>query len=140
LNISGLSTSKLLGNFDHLTNFTIDNSNTNYPLSNFSEISSSFPVLENLILNNMQLPNTLDLSNCTKLKVLDLSNTTNLETVILPQNTRLKTVVLPECIKNLNIYNNSGLTNLEFEGTENLESIYIDCAKIGLFDVRAFCE
>ena len=97
------------------------------------------PVLEKLSLRSVELPSTLSLANCFKLIELDLSNSI-VQSVVFPISGRLKTVILPETIKSLEIYNNPGLQNITFESYDNIENVYIDCAKCGNFNVADFCE
>nr|DAR48559.1 MAG TPA: Toll-like receptor 2, Variable lymphocyte, TLR1, Pam3CSK4, lipopeptide, innate [Bacteriophage sp.] len=94
LDITGLTQSDFISTFDRVTNFTIDNTNVDkyndlfgkdYPKLNISLFTASFPVVEELNLKNVPLPDILDLSKCTKLKTLNLSNST-VKRVILPAN------------------------------------------------------
>ena len=79
-----------------MTNLTIDNNNLyniddggnktikpffgqlpngdNYPELNIASFTASMPVIEDLTLNNIKLPDGLDLSKFTKLKNIDLTN------------------------------------------------------------------
>mgnify|MGYP002672113268 CR=1 FL=1 len=87
----------------------------------------------------MTLPDEMDLSKFLKLETIDLSNTTT-KNVIFPQSDRLKNVILPNTIEAFRIYSNNGLSDITFEGLNKLETVYIDCANVGSFDVANFCE
>lgn len=148
LNILGLKINKLDANFSRTTDFEIDNNKLqdyghlfpeDYPELLISSFVPSFPVLENLVLRKVSLPEELDLSNFIKLQTIDLTDT-NTKNVILPQTGRLKTIILPGTIETFRIYNNIGLESVEFESLANLKTVYIDCDKIGLFDIEDFCE
>lgn len=140
LNILGSNESKL-PSLQRGTDLYIDNDDAISGVSLFklTEFNGNYPVLENLSLKNIELPSTLSLTNCSKLRSIDLTGSTTQE-VVLPISGRLQTVILPNTIKKFEIYNNPGLTNVTFEGYDNIETIYIDCAKCGAFDVSAFCE
>ena len=148
LNITGLLEQNFDPDLSRTVSFTIDNANidsnsdlfgTEWPDTAFTGMNANMPVVETLTLNNIQLPDTLDLSKYFKLKTLDLTNAIT-EYVIFPQSGRLNTVILPGSIKTFRVYNNPGLTNVTFKGLSNLETIYIDCNKCGAFDVANFCE
>lgn len=148
LNILGLKMSDISSNFARATDFQIDNAQlddypslfpSNYPDLSVSSFSPSFPVLESLTLRNMTLPTELDLSKFLKLQTIDLSKTTT-KSVIFPQTGRLKNATLPESIEAFRIYDNPGLTDITFEGLNNLATVYIDCANVGSFNVDNFCE
>jgi len=97
------------------------------------------PVIENMTLNNIKLPTGLDLSGFTKLKKLDLTNAQT-EDITFPESGRLQTIILPNTIKTLKLYNNSGLQSITFQGISNLETVYLNCAAVGQFDINAFLE
>ena len=151
--IIGLKRSVLDADFGRVTNFYIDNdalTNTNheyyssifgadYPELSLASITASFPVLQNLTLRNMSLPEELDLSTYLKLETVDLSNTTT-KNVIFPQTGRLKNVILPNSIETFRIYDNPGLTDIVFQGLGNLKTVFIDCNNVGSFNVANFCE
>jgi hypothetical protein len=99
----------------------------------------SFPVLESLTLRNMTLPTEMDLSKFLKLETIDFSKTTT-KSVVFPQTGRLKNVILPDTIETFRIYDNPGLTDITFEGLNNLSTVYVDCDNVGSFDVANFCE
>lgn len=149
LSITGLQINTLDGSFNTAVDFTINNDlleeNTdifgeNYPPLMITEnITADFPVLEHLNLVNVVLPKELVLSNYKKLQTVNLSNS-NTEAVVFPQTGIFNSITLPSTIKNFEIYNNPGLETVVFEGYDNIENIYIDCAKCGKFDVANFCE
>ena len=161
LDITGLYYSNFNINLTHSTDLTIDNNNLydiddqgnktikpefgqlinggDYPELNIAVFSDSMPVMENLTLNNIKLPTGLDLSKFTKLKNLDLTNAIT-EDVTLPESGRLQTIILPATIKTFKLYNNSGIQTVTFQGIDNLETVYLNCAAVGQFDVNAFLE
>ena len=161
LDITGLYYSNFKIDLTHSTDLTIDNNNLydiddqgnktiktefgqlinggDYPELNIAAFSASMPVMENLTLNNIKLPSGLDLSKFTKLKTLDLTNAQT-EDVILPESGRLQTIILPATIKTFKLYNNSGIQTVTFQGIDNLEIVYLNCAAVGQFDVNAFLE
>lgn len=164
LTITGLTLTKFSGYFERAVDFTIDNDkiseNSNFFGPTWPEMSITdtmttvgLPVVRNLNLNDITLPDTTDLSAYYKLNTLNLLGAST-KYVILPRTGNLKNVTLPSTIKELRIYNNPGLEKLEIveevvdnnknviiqENLSNLEIVYIDCAKCGAFDVEAFCE
>lgn len=148
LNILGLKMSTIDANFARATEFQVDNAQlkdyislfpSNYPDLAISLFTPSFPVLESLTLRNMTLPTEMDLSKFLKLETIDLSKTTT-KSVLLPQTGRLKNVILPNTIETFRIYDNPGLTDITFEGLNNLATVYIDCDNVGSFNVANFCE
>ena len=148
LNIVGLKRPSLDPDYSRVIEFKIDNDDLytyksffgeDYPELSLSSVTANFPVLEKLTLNNMDLQEELDFSTYYKLKDLDLTGT-NVKNVIFPQTGRLANLVLPDTITTFRLYNNPGLKSVDFAGTDNLKTIYIDCAKCGEFDVNAFCE
>ena len=148
LNITGLKRPSLDPDYSRMVEFKIDNDELDnnksffgedYPRLSLSSVTANFPVLEKLTLNNMSLQEELDFSTYYKLKDLDLTGT-NVKYVIFPQTGRLANVILPDTITTFRIYDNPGLENIEFAGIDNLQTVYIDCAKCGALDVNAFCE
>lgn len=148
LSITGLLVDNLNANFATTTDLTIDNnlidSNADlfeetYPKVAFAEFTPDFPVLENLNLVSVSLPKELNLSKFYKLQNINLSNSI-VESVIFPQTSVLTTITLPESIKTFELYNNPNLKTITFEGYDNIETVYIDCAKCGDFDIANFCE
>lgn len=104
-------------------------------------INLETPVLTKLDLTGVSSLTTinLDSDHTPKLQEVYLTGT-NITNVNLPTGSRLKTVHFPEALQNLYIYNNPGLTDVQFESYANLKSVYIDCAKCGEFNVNEFCE
>lgn len=161
LDITGLYYSNIAADFGHMTNLTIDNNNLyniddsgnktikpffgqlpngdNYPELNIASFTASMPVIEDLTLNNIKLPDGLDLSKFTKLQNIDLTNAQTSD-ITFPESGRLKTLILPNTIKTFRLYNNSGIQTVTFQGIDNLETVYLNCAAIGQFDVNAFLE
>lgn len=140
LNILGSNESKL-PSLQRGTDLYIDNENVVSGVSQFklTQFDGKYPVLESLSLKNIELPSTLPLTDCVKLKSIDLTGSITQE-VALPISGRLQTMILPNTIKKFEINNNPGLTSVTFEGYDNIETVYIDCAKCGEFDVSDFCE
>lgn len=150
LSITGLTTSNLTGVFDRSTDFTIDNNKlkeySSFFGTNWTEMSIrdsikslKLPIVENLNLNKMVLPDTTDLSNYYKLKNLNLLES-NTKYVVFPRTGKLSIVKLPATIEEFRIYDNPGLQTVDFESLQNLKKVYIDCDKCGNFDVADFCE
>ena len=140
LNILGSNESKL-PSLQRGTDLYIDNENVVSGVSRFklTQFDGKYPVLESLSLKNIELPSTLSLTDCVKLKSIDLTGSITQE-IALPISGRLQTMILPNTIKKFEINNNPGLTSVTFEGYDNIETVYIDCAKCGEFDVSEFCE
>ena len=162
LDITGLHYSTFGADLRHTVEFTVDNDNLydinpntgaktikqfygqlpngeDYPEFQIAQFQASFPVIEDLTLNNIKLPAGLDLSKFTKLKNVDLTNAQT-EDVIFPESGRLETIVLPNTIKTFKLYNNSGIQTVTFQGLDNLEAVYLNCSAVGQFDVNAFLE
>ena len=161
LNITGLYYSNFNIDLSHSTDLTIDNNNLynidgqgnktikpefgqllnggDYPELNIASFAASMPVMENLTLNNIKLPAGLDLSKFTKLKKIDLTNT-NTEDITFPESGRLQMIILPSTIKTLRLYNNSGIQSITFQGISNLETVYLNCAAVGQFNINSFLE
>lgn len=112
-------------------------------ISNFLPpmINLETPVLTKLDLTGVSSLTTinLDSDHTPKLQEVYLTGT-NITNVTLPTGSRLKTVHFPGTLQNLYIFNNPGLVDVQFENYSNLNTIYIDCAKCGKFDVSEFCE
>ena len=152
LSITGLKNPDFGGKtsrLDKLTELTVDNQllednvaffGADYPEYQIDNILASFAVLKDLKLRNLKLPDTVPLQNFYKLESIDLEGSSRVTEVILPQTGRLKTIKLPESIELFRIYNNPGLIDVSFEGFNNLNTVYIDCAKCGLFNVEQFCN
>ena len=98
-------------------------------------------VLEKLDLTNVQSLSAinLDSGHTPKLKEIILTGT-KISNVTLPEGDRLTTIHFPAALTNLTITNNNGLTDVQFEGLNNLSTVNIDCSKVGSFDVANFCE
>lgn len=161
LDITGLYYSNIAADFGHMINLTIDNNNLyniddggnktikpffgqlpngdNYPELNIASFTASMPVIEDLTLNNIKLPDGLDLSKFTKLQNIDLTNAQTSD-ITFPESGRLQTIILPNTIKTLKLYNNSGIQSIIFQGIENLETVYLNCAAVGQFDINNFLE
>lgn len=159
LSITGLSVPDLKGSFDRATSFEIDNSKLSDSFFNgwsqftMNSNQAQLPVVQNLSLRFVTLPDTISLLTYHKLKTLDLTGSTT-KYVEFPQTGNLSEVILPSTITEFRIYNNPGLTSVEILNTaqdqngntvseydiSNLETVYIDCSKCGAFDVAAFCE
>jgi hypothetical protein len=160
LDITGLHYSNLNANFEHMTDFTVDNDNlynidgnnkaikpfygelqdgVDYPEFSIAAFTASFPVLESLSLRNMQLPTGLDLSQFSKLQSVDLTNST-VHDVTFPESGGLKNIILPDTITTFKLYNNKGIESVTFQGIDNLETVYLNCAAVGQFNVNAFIE
>lgn len=113
---------------------------SDYPEYYIDDIKASFAVLKNLTLRNLKLPDTVPLQNFYKLESIDLYGSSRVSEVIFPQTGRLKTMSLPSTLTKFRIYNNPGLIDVEFEGCNNIETVYVDCDKCGQFNVEAFCN
>jgi hypothetical protein len=59
--------------------------------------------------------------------------------VIFPETGTLQVITIP-AVKKFQIYNNPGLVEVNIAGVENMEEVYIDCAKCGQFNVASFLE
>lgn len=152
LSITGLTLTSLTGNFDKSVNFEIDNAKVEDNIDFFGEewpgmaitdtiTNMILPVVQTLNLKQMILPDTLDLSTYYKLQKLDVTGSST-KYIIFPQTGHFTSVAMPATINQFRIYNNPGLTSesITFEGYDNIETVYIDCAKCGQFDVSQFCE
>lgn len=145
LNILGLATSALALKGERLTELTIDNSEmSNYPIftnrpgSSFSGVTAQLPVLENLSLRNVSLGEVINCSEYVKLVNIDLSGS-YVNQVVFPETGTLQVITIP-AVKIFKIYNNPGLVEVNIAGVENMEEVYIDCAKCGQFNVASFLE
>jgi hypothetical protein len=164
LSITGIALTSMTGHFSRAIDFEIDNAKiaenvdffgADWPKMAITDTITSvgLPVVEDLKLKQMALPDTLDLSAYYKLKNLDLTESTT-KYVVFPQTGILENITLPNSIEALRIYNNPGLKDLKVvslykdennntlskEDLSNLKVIYIDCAKCGQFNVEEFCE
>lgn len=134
--------------FDALTSFTLDNDiieqnpslfESEYPRLSISAFPQNIPSIEELNIRNISMSNKLDISNFYKLKSLDLTGSTITE-IILPQTNSLQNIILPESLEIFEIYNNPGLTSVDYSTCKSLKTVYIDCAKCGDFNVEDFIE
>lgn len=134
--------------FDALTSFTLDNDiieqnpslfESDYPRLSISAFPQNIPSIEELNIRNISMSNKLDLSNFYKLKSLDLTGSTITE-IILPQTNSLQNIILPESLEIFEIYNNPGLTSVDYSTCKSLKTVYIDCAKCGDFNIEDFIE
>lgn len=149
LSITGLQTNDINGNFASTTELIIDNKiitedktglfGQDYPVLNLAKLSANLPVIEKLSLRNLQLPSEINLESFHKLQSIDLTGST-VSNVIFPQTGLFVEAKLPASIKTFEIYNNPKLSEVTFESTGNLETIFIDGEKCTSFDISAFCE
>jgi hypothetical protein len=123
------------------TEIHIDNNTAKSGIKLFklTQFNGNYPVLEDLTFKNVELPDTLPLDKCVKLKKVNLSES-KVKKVVLPISGRLTDLLLPATITDFEIYNNPGLKTVEFEGYDNINTIYIDGSKCGEFDIANFCE
>ena len=98
-------------------------------------------MLEKLDLTNVRSLTTinLDSKHTPKLKEVILTGT-NIATVVLPTGSRLTKIHYPAALTSLIITDNEGLQEVRFESLNNLETVDINCAKVGQFDISNFCE
>lgn len=159
LSITGLSVPDLTGSFDRATTFEIDNNKLSdsffdgWAQFTMNSNNAQLPVVQNLSLKYITLPDQISFLSYHKLKTLDLTGSTT-KYVEFPQTGNLSDVILPSTITEFRIYSNTGLNNVSIINTSkdeynnivytddisNLETVYIDCSKCGNFDVAAFCE
>ena len=159
LSITGLSVPDLTGSFDRATTFEIDNSKLSEAFfkdwSQFTMNSNNaqLPVVQNLKLRYITLPDQISFLTYHKLKTLDLTGSST-KYVEFPQTGNLSDIILPSTITEFRIYNNPGLKSVQILETykdqngndindpniSNLRTVYIDCSKCGEFDVADFCE
>lgn len=145
--ITGLTTAQFSPRFDRVTNFTVDNANivkypelfgSDFPKLAISDYNAKLPVVEELNLKNISLPDTMDLSTYTKLRTLNLSGST-VKRVILPSN--VQDITLPTTIETFELYN--PVNSITFEGYDNIKVVYIDNIDLfnnSKFDVIDFCN
>ena len=159
LSITGLAVPDLSGSFERVTSFEIDNNKLSDPFFNdwsqfiMNSNNAKLPVVQNLNLKSITLPDQLSLLSYHKLQNLDLTGSAT-KYVEFPQTGNLKTVILPSTITEFRIYNNPGLESVQILSTQidengntlnqedlsNLKTVYIDCSKCGNLDVEDFCE
>ena len=142
LKLRGYQNSSLKASYSSLLEITIDNNDRgDFPESAFTDSGwvPDFPVAQKITFANMQLPDTLDFSNSVKLQTLNLSGST-INRVILPKSSHLKEIILPATIQRLEIYNDPNLKTVTLEGLDKLNTIDINCNKVGSFDLSQFCD
>lgn len=159
LSITGLSVPDLSGAFERAVDFEIDNNKLSDAFFNgwsqftMNSNQASLPVVQNLSLKYITLPDTISLLSYHKLKTLDLTGSST-KYVEFPQTGNLSNVTLPSTITEFRIYNNPGLKEVRIIETSqdeygnsvytddisNLRTVYIDCSKCGEFNVAEFCE
>lgn len=124
-----------------LLEFSVNTGTDALPLFQPPSLTLKCDVLEKLDLTNVRSLSTinLDSDHTPKLKEVILTGT-NIANVTLPVGSRLTKVHYPAALTNLVISNNEGLQEVVFESLNNLETVDINCAKIGQFDITNFCE
>ena len=124
-----------------LLEFSANTGTDDLPLFQPPSLTLNCKVLEKLDLTNVGSLTTinLDSEHTPKLKEVILTGT-NISNVTLPIGSRLTKVHYPAALTNLVISNNEGLEEVKFEGLNNLETVDINCAKVGQFDITNFCE
>ena len=124
-----------------LLEFSVNTGTKDLPLFQPPALNLKTDVLEKLDLTNVRSLTTinLDSEHTPKLKEVILTGT-NIATVTLPVGSRLTKVHYPAALTNLTITNNEGLQEVVFEGLNNLETVDINCAKVGQFNISDFCE
>lgn len=129
-----LSTPKLL-------EFSVNTGSDALPLFQPPSLTLKCDVLEKLDLTNVRSLTTinLDSAHTPKLKEVILTGT-NISNVTLPTGSRLTKIHYPASLTSLVITDNEGLQEVRFESLNNLETVNINCAKVGQFDIANFCE
>lgn len=124
-----------------LLEFSVNTGTNKLPLFQPPSLTLKCDVLEKLDLTNVRSLTTinLDSAHTPKLKEVILTGT-NIANVTLPTGSRLTKVHYPAALTNLTISNNEGLQEVVFEGLNNLETVDINCAKVGQFNISDFCE
>lgn len=124
-----------------LLEFSANTGTDKLPLFQPPALNLDTEVLEKLDLTNVRSLTTinLDSEHTPKLKEVILTGT-NIATVTLPVGSRLTKVHYPATLTNLTITDNEGLQEVVFEGLNNLETVNINCAKVGQFNISNFCE
>ena len=124
-----------------LLEFSTNTGTKDLPLFQPPALNLKAKVLEKLDLTNVRSLTTinLDSDHTPKLKEVILTGT-NIATVTLPVGSRLTKVHYPATLTNLTITDNEGLQEVVFEGLNNLETVNIDCSKVGQFNISNFCE
>ena len=124
-----------------LLEFSANTGSDSLPLFQPPSLTLNCNVLEKLDLTNVRSLTTinLDSKHTPKLKEVILTGT-NIATVTLPTGSRLTKVHYPAALTSLVITNNEGLQEVRFESLNNLETVDINCAKVGQFNISNFCE
>lgn len=124
-----------------LLEFSVSTGSDNLPLFQPPSLTLKCDVLEKLDLTNVRSLTTinLDSKHTPKLKEVILTGT-NISNVTLPTGSRLTKIHYPAALTNLVIADNEGLQEVRFESLNNLETVDINCAKVGQFNISNFCE
>lgn len=124
-----------------LLEFSVNTGTDKLPLFQPPSLTLKCDVLEKLDLTNVRSLTTinLDSKHTPKLKEVILTGT-NIATVALPTGSRLTKIHYPAALTSLVITNNEGLQEVRFESLNNLETVDINCAKVGQFNISNFCE
>lgn len=124
-----------------LLEFSANTGSDSLPLFQPPSLTLKCNVLEKLDLTNVRSLTTinLDSKHTPKLKEVILTGT-NIATVTLPTGSRLTKIHYPAALTNLVITDNEGLQEVKFESLNNLETVNINCAKVGQFNISNFCE
>lgn len=124
-----------------LLEFSANTGSDKLPLFQPPSLTLNCNVLEKLDLTNVRSLTTinLDSKHTPKLKEVILTGT-NIATVALPTGSRLTKIHYPAALTSLVITDNEGLQEVRFESLNNLETVNINCAKVGQFDISNFCE
>lgn len=124
-----------------LLEFSANTGSDSLPLFQPPSLTLNCSVLEKLDLTNVRSLTTinLDSKHTPKLKEVILTGT-NIATITLPTGSRLTKIHYPAALTNLVITNNEGLQEVRFESLNNLETVDINCAKVGQFNISNFCE
>lgn len=124
-----------------LLEFSANTGSDKLPLFQPPSLTLNCNVLEKLDLTNVRSLTTinLDSKHTPKLKEVILTGT-NIATVTLPTGSRLTKIHYPAALTSLVITDNEGLQEVRFESLNNLETVDINCAKVGQFNISNFCE
>lgn len=124
-----------------LLEFSVNTGSDALPLFQPPSLTLKCDVLEKLDLTNVRSLTTinLDSKHTPKLKEVILTGT-NISNVTLPPGSRLTKIHYPASLTSLVITDNEGLQEVRFESLNNLETVNINCAKVGQFDIANFCE
>lgn len=124
-----------------LLEFSANTGSDKLPLFQPPSLTLNCNVLEKLDLTNVRSLTTinLDSKHTPKLKEVILTGT-SIATVALPTGSRLTKIHYPAALTSLVITDNGGLQEVRFESLNNLETVDINCAKVGQFDISNFCE